>query len=164
MTIVEKIRWSNYTLKLFFFKDNLIVVLKSLFTRIYWCFVINYRFKIVQIVTLGPMNWPLDQYLTFGPMAWPSNQRRDPRNNDPLFRRTVELWERRRFQRYALDFNRENLVKNYNAAACDTVTQTSWCIVESCLSYSWFSLCWTCRNQRSGANSLLLQNTLKFTN
>lgn len=69
MTIVEKIRWSNYTLKLFFFKDNLIVVLKSLFTRIYWCFVINYRFKIVQIVTLGPMNWPLDQYLTFGPMT-----------------------------------------------------------------------------------------------
>lgn len=77
-------------IKTFFFKDNLIVVLKSLFTRIYWCFVINYRFKIVQIVTLGPMNWPLDQYLTFGPMtsipdlwtngvtleskAWPSEQ------------------------------------------------------------------------------------------
>lgn len=89
-SFVGKIRWSNYTLKLFFFKDNLIVVLKSLFTRIYWCFVINYRFKIVQIVTLGPMNWPLDQYLTFGPMtsipdlwtngvtlepkAWPSEQ------------------------------------------------------------------------------------------
>lgn len=77
-------------IKTFFLKDNLIVVLKSLFTRIYWCFVINYRFKIVQIVTLGPMNWPLDQYLTFGPMtsipdlwtngvtlepkAWPSEQ------------------------------------------------------------------------------------------
>lgn len=79
-----------YIKTFFFFKDNLIVVLKSLFTRIYWCFVINYRFKIVQIVTLGPMNWPLDQYLTFGPMtsipdlwtngvtlepkAWPSEQ------------------------------------------------------------------------------------------
>lgn len=77
-------------IKTIFLKDNLIVVLKSLFTRIYWCFVINYRFKIVQIVTLGPMNWPLDQYLTFGPMtsipdlwtngvtleskAWPSEQ------------------------------------------------------------------------------------------
>lgn len=100
-------------IKTIFLKDNLIVVLKSLFTRIYWCFVINYRFKIVQIVTLGPMNWPLDQYLTFGPMtsipdlwtngvtlepkAWPSEQW-------PVFRRTVELWERRRFQRYALDF------------------------------------------------------------
>lgn len=58
-----------YIKTFFFFKDNLIVVLKSLFTRIYWCFVINHRFKIVQIVTLGPMNWPLDQYLTFGPMT-----------------------------------------------------------------------------------------------
>lgn len=143
-------------IKTIFLKDNLIVVLKSLFTRLYWCFVINCRFKIVQIVTLGPIPdlWTND----FN--TWPLNQWRDPRNNDPLFRRTVGLWERRRFQRYALDFNRENLVKNYNAAACDTVTQTSWCIVESCLSYSWFSLCWTCRNQRSGANSLLLQNTL----
>lgn len=72
-----------YIKTFFFLKDNLIAVLKQLFTRIYWCFVINYRFKIVQIVTHGPMIWPLDQYLTLLTNdfnTWPLNQWRDPRN------------------------------------------------------------------------------------
>lgn len=149
----------------------MIVVFKQLFTRIYWCFVINYRFKIVQIVTLGPMTWPLDQYLTLLTNdfnTWPLNQWREtkarPSEQWPVVSTDCGAVGTAQISTLCFRFKRENMVKNYNTAVCDTVTQTSWCIVESCLSYSWFSLCWTCRNQRNGANSLLLQNTLLFTN